>query len=249
MIFLTGDTHGDFTRFRTDIFPEQQQMTKEDFVIILGDFGGVWDGSRQEQYWLDWLESKPFTTLFISGNHENYDLLAACPFRSWKGGQVQVIRPSVLHLIRGEVFTLWGKTFFALGGAASHDISGGILEPGEKDYRQKKKQLDAKGALYRIHHRSWWEEELPTAEQLEHAEKTLNAHSRKVDYLLTHCAPTSVQSLLGGDRYRPDRLTDYLEGLRESCDFQYWFFGHYHQNKVIGKKYILLYEQIVELTV
>ncbi|WP_368041519.1 metallophosphoesterase family protein [Bittarella massiliensis (ex Durand et al. 2017)] len=76
MIFITGDTHGDFTRFSSENFPEQKRMNKEDFVIICGDFGGLWDGTRKEHYWLDWLENKPFTTLFVSGNHENYDLLS-----------------------------------------------------------------------------------------------------------------------------------------------------------------------------
>ena len=78
-IFITGDIHGDFTRFKKDIFYEQAELTKEDCVIITGDFGGIWDGSANERYWLDWLEKKPFTTLFVSGNHENYDLLAEYP--------------------------------------------------------------------------------------------------------------------------------------------------------------------------
>ena len=53
MIFITGDTHGDFTRFSSENFPEQKRMNKEDFVIICGDFGGLWDGTRKEHYWLD----------------------------------------------------------------------------------------------------------------------------------------------------------------------------------------------------
>ena len=223
-------------------------MTKEDYVIVLGDFGGVWDGSKEEQYWLDWLEEKPFTTLFVSGNHENYDLLAAYPIQTWKGGRVQAVRPSVLHLLRGEVFTLMGRTFFALGGASSHDISDGILEPDAPDFRRRKRQLDARGALYRVNHRSWWKEELAGEGEYRHAEDTLNAHDRKVDFILTHCAPTSVQNALSKGMYQPDALTDYLEQVKGSCQFQYWFFGHYHDNKVIGQKYVLLYEQILELT-
>ena len=248
MLFLTGDTHGDFTRFRPDIFPEQKQMTKQDYVIVLGDFGGVWDGSKEEQNWLDWLEAKPFTTLFVSGNHENYDLLASYPIQSWKGGRVQVIRPSVFHLMRGEVFTLLGKTFFTLGGASSHDISAGILEPDAPDFRRRKKMLDLQGALYRVNHRSWWKEELPSQEEYRHAQETLNAHHHQVDYILTHCAPTSIQTALSRGMYQPDPLTDFLEQVKESCQFQYWSFGHYHENKVIPKKYVLLYEQILELT-
>ena len=50
MIYITGDTHGEFKyRFNTENFPEQREMTKDDYVIICGDFGGVWDvGWEQE---------------------------------------------------------------------------------------------------------------------------------------------------------------------------------------------------------
>ena len=98
-IFITGDTHGDFTRFKKKIFYEQAELTKDDCVMIAGDFGGIWDGSAEERHWLDWLEAKPFTTLFVSGNHENFDMLAEFPIDKWHGGKVQRIRPSVLHLL------------------------------------------------------------------------------------------------------------------------------------------------------
>jgi hypothetical protein len=53
-------------------------MTKADYVIICGDFDGVWakdEESKEEKYNLDWLNNKPFTTLFVDGNHENIDWL------------------------------------------------------------------------------------------------------------------------------------------------------------------------------
>jgi hypothetical protein len=62
-------------RFNTDIFPEQKDMTKDDYVIVCGDFG-IWDDSKRKRYWLKWLDEKPFTTLFVDSNHENFDLLA-----------------------------------------------------------------------------------------------------------------------------------------------------------------------------
>ena len=43
MIYVTGDTHADFKRFSTNNFPEQREMTKYDYVIVCGDFGGIWD--------------------------------------------------------------------------------------------------------------------------------------------------------------------------------------------------------------
>ena len=70
MIYATGDTHGSFQRFQTEYFLEQAGMTRDDYVIICGDLGGVWDGSKKDERNLVWRESLPFTTLFVSGNHE-----------------------------------------------------------------------------------------------------------------------------------------------------------------------------------
>ena len=161
-IFITGDTHGDFTRFKKEIFREQAELTKDDYVIICGDFGGIWDSSAEECHWLDWLDAKPFTTLFVSGNHENYDLLAKFPVQEWHSGKVQFIRPSIVHLMRGQIYELEGKRFFAMGGASGHDISDGILEPDDPQFKRKCRRLNARRALYRVNHQSWWKEELPS---------------------------------------------------------------------------------------
>ena len=56
MIFVTGDCHGNFERFKPKYFPEQAQMTKRDIVICAGDFGGVWFGDGRDEAALDWLE-------------------------------------------------------------------------------------------------------------------------------------------------------------------------------------------------
>lgn len=247
MIYVTGDTHGDFIRFKTDIFPEQKVMTKTDYVVICGDFG-IWDTSNQQKYWLDWLEKKPFTTLFVDGNHENFDLLSHYSVEKWNGGNVHFIRPSVIHLMRGQLFTLAGKRVFTMGGAFSHDISDGILEPDDPDCKKKRALLEKQGKyLYRINHRSWWKEELPNDEEYAVARATLDACNWSVDYIITHCAPSGVLETLGGDSYQPDALTDFLEEIRQRCSFDYWFFGHYHDNRVMLKKFVELYEQIVEL--
>lgn len=113
MIYATGDTHGGWMhRLNMASFPEQKDMKKDDYVIILGDFG-LWDDSRRERQALDWLEGRSFTTLFVDGNHENYDMLDAMPVQEWRGGKVHALRPSVLHLMRGQVFTIQDRRFFA----------------------------------------------------------------------------------------------------------------------------------------
>lgn len=84
MIFVTGDTHGDFYRFSLEEFPEQKEMTRDDTMIICGDFGGVWCGDERDNEELDneeldKLAQLPFTIVFVSGNHENFDALARYP--------------------------------------------------------------------------------------------------------------------------------------------------------------------------
>ena len=248
-IFITGDTHGDFTRFKTEIFYEQAELTKEDCVIITGDFGGIWDGSANERYWLDWLEQKPFTILFVSGNHENFDLLAEYPIEDWGGGKVQRIRPSVIHLMRGQIYSIQGKKFFTMGGASSHDIDGGILEPDDPQFKRRRRILDHSGALYRVNHRSWWKEELPSEGEYQTARTNLDRADWAVDYIITHCCSTSVQNELSGGLYKADTLTDFLEEVTRRCQFRHHFFGHYHMNRVIREKYVLLYEQIIKLQI
>ncbi len=204
MIFVTGDIHSDPRRLSAESFYEQKEMTKDDYIIILGDFGLVWNGqgeSSTEKYWLDWLEEKPFTTLFIDGNHENYDRLDAYPVSEWQGGKVQFIRPSVLHLMRGQVYTIDGLTFFAFGGASSHDIRDGILE---KDDPQVKAWKRDGTREYRINNVNWWSRELPSEGEMEEGRRNLAAVGNKVDFILTHCTSTSTENSLSRHAYKPD---------------------------------------------
>ena len=149
-LYLTGDTHGNFRRLLPEAFYEQETMTKENIVLVCGDFGGVWYGDKRDNDGLDFLERRPFTTAFVPGNHENYDALRTCPLEEWRGGTVRPIRPSVLMLERGQVFELGGKRIFAMGGASSHDIRDGILEPDDPLFQKKFKRLNAQGALFRV---------------------------------------------------------------------------------------------------
>ena len=251
MIYITGDCHSDFRRFSKNVFPEQEEMTKDDYVIICGDFGGVWDKdeeSKHEKWWLDWLEERPFTTLFVDGNHENFDRLYSYPVEVWNGGKVHKLRNSVIHLMRGQVFILDGKKIFTFGGASSHDIDGGILELDDPNYRLKKKELDKYRTSYRINHLSWWREELPSDDELQEGRRNLAEHNNTVDFIVSHCCATSTQVLLGGSLFKADVLTDYFEEIRQEVNFKRWFFGHYHDNRNVNAEEILLYEQIIRIS-
>lgn len=245
-IYITGDTHGDFQRFGSKYFPQQKEMIWEDYVVIAGDFGGLWDGSQKDQYWLDWLNKKPFTTLFVDGNHENFDLLNTLPEKEWNGGRVHVVREHILHLMRGQVFDFGGLAWFTMGGAASHDIQDGILDPADPDFEHRYWLMRRMRSMFRVKGVSWWAEEMPSQAEYQEALANLERVNWTVDCVLTHCAPSGVVQKINPS-YGTDELTDFLEMVSQRCKFAYWFFGHYHENRIIDQKYILQWEKISEL--
>jgi len=227
-IFITGDTHGmiDWEKLNTTRFPEQKNLTKDDYLIILGDFGGIWGDEGEDRYIIKTYEKRNFTTLFIDGNHENHDLLDSYPVEEWHGGKIHKISNSVFHLMRGQVFEIDGKTFFTMGGAESTD----------KQYRKE-------GV-------SWWAREMPSIEEYEEAVVNLEKHGGKVDCILTHCAPEMTLAALNMPYVyfrSSNELTKFFDTLAQTIQFEDWYFGHYHFNSDLGK-YHLLYNKIVELT-
>lgn len=248
-VWITGDIHGDPRRFNTESFFEQESTTKDDVMIICGDFGLVWDYTGEgstEYWWLNWLENKPWTTVFVDGNHENFHRLNAYPVKEWNGGLVHEIRPHVLHLMRGEIFTIEGRKFFAMGGASSHDISDGIID--SQNWKQEAKAWRNAGKRsYRIKDISWWSEEIPSKEELENGLKNLSDHDNAVDFIITHSPPASVINLLGHGLYKQDKLTQYFEEIRATISYQKWFMGHMHVNQAMNDKDLILYEQIIRI--
>lgn len=255
MIYITGDCHGDFRRFSSKIFPEQKEMTRDDFVIICGDFGGIWNKKpflSEENYWLNWLNDKPFTTLFVDGNHENFNRLRDdYSLVDYHGGKANQIRENIFHLERGYVFEIDGKSIFAFGGASSHDIDDGILDPDSfnsiTEFRNMKQTWDKQYKRYRIKNVSWWEEELPSPAEMQRGIENLNKVNNTVDFVVTHCAPQEICSIMSAGTYEPDILTLYFNGLLSDLKFSKWFFGHYHENRQIMGKFIEIYEQIIQI--
>ena len=226
MLYITGDTHiptSDIQKLGSKRFPEQKLLNKNDFVIICGDFGGIWDGSREENYWNKWLDKKSFSTLFVDGNHENFDMLGQYKETPFCGGFSHEITSSIRHLMRGYVFELCGKTIFTFGGASSHDRA------------------------VRTEGKNWWRQELPTKEELDRARSALDKYKNRVDVILTHCAPGSIQKMIAPN-YDTNMLTDFFDELKETVEYEKWFFGHYHIDSVIDEKHTAVFNKIIALS-
>lgn len=228
MIYITGDIHGTISvnRLNTKTFPQQKQMTKDDYVIITGDFGLLWNGDKEDQYWLKWLDNKNFTTLFIDGNHENFNLLEEYPVEDWNGGKIRKIKGSVYHLLRGQVYEIEGKKFFTFGGADSHD----------KEHRRENK--------------SWWKREMPSREEYEEGLSNLDKHYWIVDYVLTHtCSEDALAWLSGrfGFRHDVDQMHRYFNQIKNKLEYKKWFFGHFHHDVDLPDRQRLIYSDIYKL--
>lgn len=225
MIYVTGDLHGDIDIAKLLDENFIQAVTKDDYVIICGDFGLIWKPAENpnETDWLDFLEEQPYTTLFVDGNHENFTRLNhEYPKVFVNGGYAHQIRSSIYHLMRGQVFTIEGKTFFTMGGATSID------------------------RFLRIEGRSWWKEELPNEQEYKEAVINLMKHCNQVDYVITHCLPTSLQEHL--PKYTvPDNLTSFLDWVAHILKFKKWYCGHYHLDTQINNKFRVLYNDIISI--
>lgn len=229
MFYVTGDTHGsyDIKKLTTKNFPEGKELTRDDYIIICGDFGLVWRNQEDstEKYWLNWLENRPWTTLFVDGNHENFNALySRFKIETWKGGMVHVLRPHILHLMRGQVFTIDGKKFFTMGGAES--IDRGKFTHTERNDR---------GIC-------WWDEEMPSQTEYIEAHKNLAAVNNRVDYIITHDIPADLAYKMYGSRTNLNDLNLFLEGIEHTVDFDRWYAGHHHIDEDFGNISILYYD-------
>jgi len=270
-LFLTGDLHGqiDISKLNSTLFPEQKNLTKDDYLIVLGDFGLIWcaEGSKnkkEEDYWVDWLNTRNYTTIVVLGNHENYDRIEKLPEVDMFGGKVLKYTDSIYVLKRGAIYDILGKTFFTMGGAQSID----------KNIRTPKL--------------TWWEQEIPSHAEFDAGLDALEGHNNKVDYVITHTPPKRVivqymnycrnqyieefkgqydegelpkefhnritNTFIDVDYFnaKQDSVSEYLDVIAydNKLNFKRWFFGHLHDEWVNKtEEYTMLYRKIIELDV
>ena len=225
MVYLTGDTHGDLSRVEAVRRRLRGEARREDFILVLGDFGFVFNGGEKERAALEKLGRMRVTFLFVDGNHENFDRLSTFPEQDWNGGRVHRVLPNVLHLMRGQVFTIEGRTYFTMGGAYSPD------KP------------------WRTEGRSWWAEEMPSAEEYETARRNLLAHGHKVDFILTHTAPQETTALRGLNDPREAELGCFLDWVQQTTKYSGWYFGHVHRDRVLWRRQTAVFDEIVRIGV
>ena len=223
MVYITGDTHGDFRFFKN---PKLKKLTEDDTLIICGDFGFLWNGSEKEKKVLKALEKKKYVICFVDGTHENFDILNSYQPYRYKGGDAHKIASNIYHLCRGEIFTIDKKNLFVMGGGESEDID--MRTEGE----------------------TWWKEEMPSAEELMRGAKNLKEFDNKIDYVLTYEAPAIAKDFIRLHTNREMHLTPlntYLQELMKAVEYKHWYFGSLHMDLNISKKMTAVFNEIIEL--
>lgn len=239
MIFVCGDVHGKYDidkLFRLQRFNAQLKLSRKDYLIIAGDFGGIWGrvGYDSDEKLIKWLyeDTFPWTTLWIDGNHENFNKLEEYPVSTMFGGRVQEITPHCIHLMRGEVYTIEDKKIFTMGGGLSVDQN------------------------HRIPQISWWPQEYPSQAEKDNAIRNLDANNWEVDYVITHTCPLSAMSTLeplmppwssSFDAKKDDELSVWFDtAICPKLQYKSWYFGHFHVDHKFDK-YFALFDNVVEL--
>ncbi len=231
MIYITGDTHGNFSRIER--FCERFSPSRDDTMIILGDAGFNYYGGWRDQQAKNRMAAMPITIFSIHGNHEmRPENIPAYHLESWRGGQVfaEDDYPNLLFAADGEVYDMEGYQTIAIGGAYSVD------------------------KYYRLAYGwNWWADEQPTPEIKKKTEHVLDEREWKVDAVLSHTVPLKYEPvevfLPQIDQSTVDKSTEaWLDRIEDRLQYRHWYAGHYHTEKETGKL-TLLFESIREFTV
>lgn len=175
--YVTGDTHGNNDFGKLFYFNQQnKKLTKKDVIIIAGDCGFIWmqkDNDRDEIKLKFKLNNFKFSVFCILGNHENYDRIEKLPTKIKYGAKVyyEPLFPNIVYAIHGKIYKINGINIWTMNGAYSID------------------------KFRRIPHLSWWKQEIPTQKQLDSGLKNYIKNQDKIDVIITHTCPYSIEPL------------------------------------------------------
>ncbi len=221
MIYVTGDTHGIASRFDD---PRLKKLNRGDTLIVCGDFGFIWNGSKEEMSVLKKLSKKKYNICFVDGTHENFEMLSKLKIKKWNGGKVHHIAANIFHLMRGQVFNIEGTKIFTMGGGESPDID------------------------IRFEMNTWSDMEIPTREELMEGVDNLQKYGGKVDLVITHEPPAKIKDFLmlhTGSDASITAINTYLEDVSRICEFSHWYFGSLHLDKFISTTHISVFNNII----
>lgn len=228
MVFVTGDTHlSYFMKDAGKLFKRRKgfpipALRRTDYLIVLGDFSLFWSKKNiRNRENMERIQNLPYTLLFLDGNHENFAWLEEFPVVERFGGKVQICGKNIVHLMRGEIYQIQGRTFFVCGGAMSHDIE--LRQPST----------------------TWWPQEQISAEEERHACSNLD-QAGTVDFILTHTCPDTIMQEMFGKVPSRNATERFLGKVAVRLPDVPWYFGHHHEDTDLGR-YHAIYNRVLRI--
>lgn len=220
MVYFTGDIHG--SPYNIIRFSKRAKIKRSDVIVILGDVGANYYGNERDSEMKMHLNALKPQILCIHGNHEKRPAtIPSYKLKEWNGGQVwyEEPYPKLLFAKDGEIYTVDGIRYLAIGGAYSVD----------KHYRL------ARGY-------GWWEDEQPSAEIKADVGRQVDKNA--FDVILSHTCPMKYEPtemfLPQIDQATVDTSTEeWLDAIEDKAEYIAWFCGHWHTDKRIDKMHFL----------
>ncbi len=212
MIYITGDTHGDFFRLN------HLNATKDDMIIILGDVGINYYLNERDEKLKKFIKSYNIKLFCIQGNHEERpENIHSYKEKEMFGGKVFIEDeyPYIIFAKNGECYDIDNKKVLVIGGAYSVD----------KDYRL-------------VNGYQWFkDEQLKDSEKIKIKNKYKGKH---IDVVLSHTCPLKYEPketfMPFVDQLKVDKsMEKFLDEIEELISYDKWYCGHYHTEKKIDK--------------
>ncbi len=212
MIYITGDTHRDFSRFY------KLKKDSNNMLIVLGDVGINYYLNEEDKNCKEHLKKLKLKLFCVRGNHEERpENISTYKEVEMFGGKVFIEEeyPNLIFAKDGETYNIDGKKILVIGGAYSVD----------KQYRL-------------LHGYKWFKDEQLTKEEMDTIlDKVKDKH---FDIVLTHTCPYKYEPrevfMQGLDQSKVDKsMEHFLDKIEENINYDKWYCGHYHTEKQINK--------------
>ena len=222
MIYITGDTHRDFSRLKSLSF------NKNDMLIVLGDAGINYLLNEEDRKVKEVLNSLGIKLFCIRGNHEERpENIGSYKEVEKFDGKVfmEDEYPNLIFAKDGEIYNIDGTKVLVIGGAYSVD----------KEMRIK-------------YGYGWFEDEQLSWDEMDKILKKVKGKS--FDVVMSHTCPYKYEPrevfISGLDEEKVDRsMEHFLDKVEESVQYDKWYCGHFHTEKEIDKMEFM-YESIKE---
>ena len=215
MIYLISDPHGGESMPGLERY--LKMCTDDDLLIILGDLGIRFEDTEENRKFTEWFLSLNKQIALVEGNHENHGFINSFPDDTWCGAPVHRLSDTVVHLKRGNIYNIGGKTFFVMGGCKSS---------------AKWKQMGL-----------WFDGEEPDEAELSLAYQNLKACGNQVDYILTHKYVDYRQT----QELAPLTLEGLTKYIDENVTFVHWYSGHWHKTKKLDGSHTVVYDEPIKI--